>query len=513
MSAPLKLSFIIEAIDRATAPVRAVNARIEQVTEPVRRVRASFNALLQESHLPRLASQAKLIGDKFQGVTGAVRGLAGAAFAVAGIGGAGGALWAGLKHIIDSKADMAETAKMVGMTSREFGRLSYALSLDGGSAEDAAMAIKFLQKNAIEALSGNRDMAQWFRRAGISAAELEKILREGGIDELLNRMSDAIAKLPENAMGNAMGMDMLINMMGRGGNRLLETMRKGRQGLKEIGDEGERLRGRGVGGAAFKEASDNLHRMQTAIGGVIGSVAGAALPAVNKIAKSVIEWAVANRELIATRAAEWFERLVQSLPEILETAKRITVAIGALIVAADQVVQFFSGWSIVFEAWAAILGIKAVVAVFGLCRALLGMIPIIYSVGAALLATPIGWFIGAVALLAGAAYLIYKNWEPIKRFFVELWDTIKEKILKLDAITPDWVKKWTLPGAALSLAANAVRADRAPVAAPGAAGRAEVGGTINLKIDSAAPVRVTSMQTDNSNVDFDIYSGPLMVGP
>jgi hypothetical protein len=76
MSAPLKLSFIIEAIDRATGPMRAVNARIEQVTAPVRQVRASFNALLQEAHLPKLASQANLVVDKFRGVTGAMRALA-----------------------------------------------------------------------------------------------------------------------------------------------------------------------------------------------------------------------------------------------------------------------------------------------------------------------------------------------------------------------------------------------------------------------------------------------------
>jgi hypothetical protein len=42
----------------------------------------------------------------------------------------------------------------------------------------------------------------------------------------------------------------------------------------------------------------------------------------------------------------------------------------------------------------------------------------------ALLANPVTWVIAGIVALAGAAYLIYKNWEPIKVFFVDLWAKI-----------------------------------------------------------------------------------------
>lgn len=46
----------------------------------------------------------------------------------------------------------------------------------------------------------------------------------------------------------------------------------------------------------------------------------------------------------------------------------------------------------------------------------------ILFIGRALMMNPIGL---AVTAIAGAAYLIYKNWEPIKAFFLGLWEEIK----------------------------------------------------------------------------------------
>ena len=48
------------------------------------------------------------------------------------------------------------------------------------------------------------------------------------------------------------------------------------------------------------------------------------------------------------------------------------------------------------------------------------------SFGIAALASPIGLIIAAVALLAAGAYLLYKNWEPVKAYFVGLWAQIRQ---------------------------------------------------------------------------------------
>lgn len=53
----------------------------------------------------------------------------------------------------------------------------------------------------------------------------------------------------------------------------------------------------------------------------------------------------------------------------------------------------------------------------------------VYGLGVALMTTPVGWVLGAIAAVAAGAYLIYKNWDGIAAFFSEIWTTPKEALL------------------------------------------------------------------------------------
>ena len=48
--------------------------------------------------------------------------------------------------------------------------------------------------------------------------------------------------------------------------------------------------------------------------------------------------------------------------------------------------------------------------------------------GAAMLATPIGWIIAGIVALAAAAYLIYQNWDKIGPYLAGVWDTITSAV-------------------------------------------------------------------------------------
>lgn len=49
----------------------------------------------------------------------------------------------------------------------------------------------------------------------------------------------------------------------------------------------------------------------------------------------------------------------------------------------------------------------------------------IRTLSLALLTTPVGWIITAIAAIAGGAYLLYRNWDQVGPFFARMWESIK----------------------------------------------------------------------------------------
>ncbi|PZW46850.1 tail sheath protein [Humitalea rosea] len=72
-------------------------------------------------------------------------------------------------------------------------------------------------------------------------------------------------------------------------------------------------------------------------------------------------------------------------------------------------------------------GIETAIAVFAvvaggpILAALASLTGAVVLLGAALLTTPLGWFLGAVALIAGAAAAIYANWDGLVAWSAGLW--------------------------------------------------------------------------------------------
>lgn len=84
---------------------------------------------------------------------------------------------------------------------------------------------------------------------------------------------------------------------------------------------------------------------------------------------------------------------------------------------------------------------KAVVSAVGLIgKSLLGVIKVLRVVGAVMMANPI---LIVIALIAGAAYLIYKNWDTLGPMFAALWERVKVIFNNaLTAITTYFSTKW-----------------------------------------------------------------------
>lgn len=127
---------------------------------------------------------------------------------------------------------------------------------------------------------------------------------------------------------------------------------------------------------------------------------------VTEVLRSVNAWAAENPELVAT--------LVKGVAVIAA----LVAAGGALMLTVGSILGPLAMMKYGFT----VLGIKGV----ALVPAIKGIGAAVFTVGKVLLASPIFW---AIALIAGAAYMIYKNWEPIKEFFVSLWSGISSYLI------------------------------------------------------------------------------------
>lgn len=165
--------------------------------------------------------------------------------------------------------------------------------------------------------------------------------------------------------------------------------------------------------------------------------------------------------------------------------------------------------------------------IFAAMRAFIGF-------GVAMLANPIGLVIAGIAALALAGVMIVKHWNPIKKWFSDFWGGLPGLVqiaangvrAAIDLmLTPfralmaayEWAKGLVRGngGASPSFKFGAPVASGAavPVGSPAAAGgRMDTGGTLRIVIDSNGQARVAKAEANDPRQDFNVDTGLVMGG-
>lgn len=147
----------------------------------------------------------------------------------------------------------------------------------------------------------------------------------------------------------------------------------------------------------------------------------------------ITKWISANEDLIATKVGDFLANIIDNFEEIVRTGRQIagvTVAYMGLVIALKLAagasflftvvnVAFGLGLAIITGAIAAfafiVAGLPKVLAAARLGMLLLNL---------AFFANPIGLVVAAIGIFIGLAALLFVAWDPVKQFFVELWDNI-----------------------------------------------------------------------------------------
>ncbi|MCE8004220.1 phage tail tape measure protein [Billgrantia ethanolica] len=375
---------------------------VDRVSGTARRIRQSLSGLAQRAGLDRLAGAATRVRMATGAAVGQLRNLTQRMAMIGGV--AAGAVW-GLRRLVGGFTEPADAAiklsRRLSMTHEQMqllmgaaGRMS-----DMGDSQMASNLESFSNRLA-EAAAGMGEPAKAMQWAGIALRDSEGNMR-GSMDVLLD-IADKMATIDSEEMQTRFARAMF----GRGGTGMINVLAEGREGLQREMDAWRRT-GQLISEEDAQAAelyNDNLGELDGTIMGLRNTVVAHLVPALSQWLERVNELIQSNREVISERIIEGLRSFWEGLRTIGRVVSRVADGVGG-----------FGN----LLAWLA--GLMAAKFIFSLGAAVLALGQFSWV----LMTTPVGWFLGAIVAIAGAAYLIYRNWDGIVEWFGNLWEGIK----------------------------------------------------------------------------------------
>jgi TP901 family phage tail tape measure protein len=332
----------------------------------------------------------------------------------------------------------------------------------GASIETFAALAGELANAGIKGSKAGTTLKNMFLSLSAPTAGASKILKRLGVQTQdahgnMRDITDVLGDLNKSlkGLGSAERSGVLEGIFGKipiaGVNVLLQS------GSKRLKDYRSHLEG--ASGASSKMAAvmrntfkGSWLSLQSAIEGVKISIFAMNEGPLKEVVDRMTAWVRTNKELIATKIGGFLKLLIDNFSNIVKWGKRIGIAVGIFIslvtilktfvlvmTAVNLVMSLNPIGLIVLAIAAAIVAIAAlifwwdeikaamisfgqaiidkVITAFNWLKEVFTGLPGPVQAAIAVLAGPIGWLIGA-------ASMVMDNWEPIKSFFVNLWDGV-----------------------------------------------------------------------------------------
>jgi hypothetical protein len=444
---------IIEVVNRATAPLHKIRGDFYGLIAPISAVGVAMGALSTEIGLVTLSEHAVLAAERVGHLGRELGALLGPVALIGGIASAEGLLEVGKKSAEFGEKLLHQSDK-TGVDVPVLARLHYVATLEDVDPDMLDKSLTRLNSSLFKAMRGkNKDLDGMLRH--FSGANWHKSVKS--VEDGFGLIADAYkkAKTPfekASVVSTAFGQKMGAN--------LIPMLLKGKDAVRELGNEFDRFNGVWTRERAEQaaEAADNWKRLSLAGSGLAMTVGSAITPSLMKLIVPLTDWIAKNRELVAAKVDHAVTQIGDALKNvdwkgIAEAIKSVWGAFKGLAELLGAKGTVFLGAAVVFgpiaksallAAWSlgvlavdiglvtARLGILAATQVAGFFGALaagfrLALGPML-AFDLALSANPIGAIILAVTALAGAAYLIYRYWDPISKWFSDLWAGIKSTI-------------------------------------------------------------------------------------
>jgi hypothetical protein len=511
----LKLSLIIEALDRATAPLRKVAGALEGIEKRAEKVHAVFHKL----------GAAELIGGAF--FTGAVVEGARAIFELT-------------KRTAEYGVEARHAADKSAMSIEEIQKLQFAAKMLDVDSDSLGETMFRFNQHVVSAALGSKREERALRAMGVQIKDTHGQLKP--LYELFLEFSDAFSKMDPRKANFA-----AFTMLGRGGVQSIPLLKQGSAALLAFGKEAEEL-GVIMDDDTADKAEGFLQHMKLvgfAIDGLKTRLGIQLMPAMDAFLVKLKDVIVHLQPTAIKGFSDALGQLLAQLPAILTLFTQFIQAVANAVPTVVKFTNSVGGVNGVMKIFVGILATQALVALgqfifmiasggaslvrfIGLMTSLIELSAGVRTFAGAMLlldlameANPIGVVVLAVtALIAAIAavgvgvYLIYKNWSGITAWFKGVWDTV-EKVFadgwkRISDMTPDWLRAFlklntmgfSIVGQGIGAAVGAV-----PHGAPAKpAGHART--DIHLHVTSDG-VQVKKLTSSDPSASLTIHRGVL----
>ncbi|MDQ3288653.1 MAG: hypothetical protein M3Q42_10425 [Pseudomonadota bacterium] len=176
------------------------------------------------------------------------------------------------KKAINNADEIGKAAQKIGTSTEKLSGLAYAAKL-------ADVELGGLQIGLLKLTKNMTDGNAAFAAIGVSVTDSKGRMRD--VVDVFGDVSEVISKMPEGALKTRLSLELL----GKSGANMLPLMNEGRDGLKEMSDEAERL-GVVIDDRTAKAAenfNDDLTRLGLAFDGIFIKVAQDVLPVLDDL--------------------------------------------------------------------------------------------------------------------------------------------------------------------------------------------------------------------------------------
>lgn len=403
-----------------------------QQTVLAREISAANERMARQQEALRKLGDADVSG-KFRNMSSEV-GRLGRRVMVTG-GAAAGGIFALANSVAKAGDDIVNTAAKANIGIEQLQELRYAGERHGMDASAMDATLVTMTRRIGHAARGAGPAVKSLDALGLSAEALGRMAPEkalGVIGDALNRIDDDALRISHASQ--------IFNVSG--GAAMLQVLKDGSEGLREMAAQ-SRLTGYVLSeqmvldGAEFRE---QMSMAQLSITGLKNVLGAELMPAITEVMQKFSGWMIENRHQVQAFAKTAGARLKEMVPVILDLGRgfvRVATWIARTVRTVANLVGGFENLAMIVAVLFASKAIWSVIA-FGIAigKAVLAMLSLAKTLGIAagatkllsiaLMGTPVGWILAAIAAIAAAAYLIYRNWDSIGGFFKNRWGEVRE---------------------------------------------------------------------------------------